>query len=422
VIPRSAGPRRRGLRALAGSGLLALVAGYTALIYYGVGPHPQGGELAWWEPRGFLRTSFLVAPFDGRATPGTAALALPALAAAGGAWLLCRASLARTVALACVLATALFAYYGLSERGPAIWRFFGWRGSAVMGTTAAAVAAAATAPWLAASWLRLGWGLRAAVYLPVALGTVALLRGVTGTDPSLPLAVSPWPAAVVFGLEGGAAALAGVLACTALALAGGRLRERSPGLAAGGFGAAVVAPAGWVALDLGGGMELLAASLGVAALALRASSSATGSPTLGLRSPAGYAGLGALLVAAPLLAGKAWARWDYAVTREERAPAIIEALDAYAEEEGGYPERLGELVEAGYLEHVPEPRVGFAVFGRPRFTYQSFGTDYLLEFPAPGWTQCAYSPPWEEEVAEGDAPGESLPGSWTCPSRPPELW
>jgi len=414
--------RPRNLRAAAGGGLLVLLAAYAALVYYGVGPAPHGGEVPWWQPRGFLHGGFPVARFDGRPGGGVAVLVLPALAGAIGVWALWRASLARTAALACVAATALFAYYGLSSRGPAIWSFFGWQGSAVMLTTAVVAAAAAAAPWLAASWLRLGWALRVAVYLPVALAVVATLRGVTGTNPSLAFGVSPWPAVVLFALEGAAATAAGVLACVALALAGGRLREHSPALAAGGFGAAVVVPTGWVALDLGGGLELLAASIGVAVLALRAATAATGSLTLGLRSPAGYAGVGALLVAAPLLTGKVWSHWDYAVSRDERAAEIIAALETYAEEEGGYPERLRELVKAGYLERVPEPRMGFAFFDRPRFTYQSFGTDYLLEFAAPGWTQCAYSPPWEEEIEEGEAAGESLPGSWTCPSEPPELW
>jgi len=421
VSAPAARTRPRNLRAAAGGGLLVLLAAYTAFVYYGVGPAP-GGEMSWWQPRGFLHGWTPVARFDGRPAGGVAVLVLPALAGAAGVWALWRASLARTAALAGVAATAIFAYYGLSDRGPAIWSFFGWRGSAVMLTTALVVAAAAAAPWLAASWLRLGWALRATVYLPVAFAVVATLRGVTGTNPSLAFAVSPWPAVVLFALEGGAAAVAGVLACVALALAGGRLREQSPGLAAGGFGAAVVVPTGWVALDLGGGLELLAASIGVAALALRAATTATRSLTLGLRSPAGYAGVGALLVAAPLLVGKAWSRWDYAVSRDGRAAEIIAALETYAEEEGGYPERLPELVEAGYLERVPEPRVGFAFFDRPPFTYQNFGTDYLLEFAAPGWTQCAYSPPWEEEIEESEATGESLAASWTCPSEPPELW
>lgn len=421
------GPRPAGRvgRASAGGAVLAILLGYVAMVYYGVGPYPGQAEVPWWQPRGFLRDTALVTRFDGRVAAGVAALALPALALGAGVWVLWRAALARTAALACVLAAGLFAYYGLSSRGPAIWSFFGWRGSAVMALFALVVAAAATAPWLAAAWLRRGPVLRAIVYAPLALAVVAFVRGATGTDPSLAFNVSPWPAVTIFGLEGVAAMLAGVLACVGLALAGARLRDRAPALAAGGFGAALAVPLGWWTLDLGGGLALLAATLGLALVALRAAATATGSATLGLRSPGGYAALGALLVAAPLLVGKAWVRWDYAVTRNDRAQRILDALATYSEREGGYPEELSELVEADLLERVPAPRVGFGVLGAdPRFTYQNFGTDYLLEFSAPGWTQCAYTPPWEEDPVDGDdaAEGESLPGAWTCPSRPPELW
>ena len=47
----------------------------------------------------------------------------------------------------------------------------------------------------------------------------------------------------------------------------------------------------------------------------------------------------------------------------------------------------------------------------------------ILEFSAPRWIQCAYNPPYADEYEEEeDAELEDLGGSWSCPSKPPELW
>ena len=60
--------------------------------------------------------------------------------------------------------------------------------------------------------------------------------------------------------------------------------------------------------------------------------------------------------------------------------------------------------------------------------YQNFGISYLLEFSTPRWVQCAYNPPYQEEDEEDfedeldDEDEGDLPGSWSCPSTPPELW
>ena len=111
-------------------------------------------------------------------------------------------------------------------------------------------------------------------------------------------------------------------------------------------------------------------------------------------------------------------------TRDGRAQQVIDALDAYYAEHELYPEALAELVEAGRLEAIPQPRIGFPLLSDQEFIYQSFGTSYLLEFAAPRWTQCAFNPPYadlaEEEPDEGG--DGDLGGSWSCPSNPPELW
>jgi hypothetical protein len=148
-------------------------------------------------------------------------------------------------------------------------------------------------------------------------------------------------------------------------------------------------------------------------------------------------GIAALLVGVPLFVGAGWARWDYSRTRDTEARRIIDALASYYEKESMYPDELSQLVEAGLLDAVPRPHIGFTLEGKPaEFTYQGFGTSYLLEFSAPRWVQCAYNPPYEEEDGDmeetaadaGDAPAEGddetalSGGAWSCPSKPPELW
>ncbi len=128
----------------------------------------------------------------------------------------------------------------------------------------------------------------------------------------------------------------------------------------------------------------------------------------------------------PVLVGMAVVERDYTFTRDQRAHRITEALQTYYDREDGYPDRLNDLVEAGLLEAVPLPRVGFAFIEQQQFVYQNFGISYLLEFSTPRWVQCAYNPPYqdEEEYEEEELEDEEgdLPGSWSCPSKPPELW
>ena len=101
---------------------------------------------------------------------------------------------------------------------------------------------------------------------------------------------------------------------------------------------------------------------------------------------------------------------------------------AHYEREGGYPDDPGELVALGLLGYVPVPRVGFRFLEEQEFVYQNFGISYLLEFSAPRWVQCAYNPPYQDEDLDEEEPQEelddegALPGSWSCPAKPPELW
>jgi hypothetical protein len=220
-------------------------------------------------------------------------------------------------------------------------------------------------------------------------------------------------------------------------------------VAALGATLAIAIPVAWFVLRLPGGIWMLTATLAVAALALRVDAGAAGNLTMGVRSYSGYVSLGAILVAAPLLLGAVWKRLDYSVTREDRAQAVIDALARFYEREGHYPDALSGLVEAGYLETVPAPRIGLPGLNSEHFQYQNLGSDYLLEFASPGWTQCHYSPPWDEDLDEeyydedyedeAEAFGPTgggvelpesaepeyegpLPGQWSCPAKPPELW
>jgi hypothetical protein len=125
----------------------------------------------------------------------------------------------------------------------------------------------------------------------------------------------------------------------------------------------------------------------------------------------------------PLLSGQILTRLDYAITRDHRAQQLIDALQRHYQRESVYPDRLEELARAGELAEIPRPQIGFGFLDRQEFHYQSFGTSYILEFSAPRWIQCAYNPPYQAEPGEEEEEDlEDLGGSWSCPSKPPELW
>jgi hypothetical protein len=419
----------RPSRGLTGAGALVALAAYGAFVHHGIGPS-RGRALEWWQPRGFLlRGGFDAITDDVRVA--LAVFGLPALVLAALVWYGTRSALARTAAVWLVLGVALCVYYGIAAAG--IWRFFHWRGSAVMWLLALVVAVSLVSPWLAERLERLGGPARAAIYVPALLAVLALMRNATGTDPSLQFAISPWPVVPVFGLEIAAPVICFALACVAVARAG-------LGAGAGAGARAVVsAGAGAAALLLVGAAVARGASLDwklpalAICLAAVALARGRGPEAGGAGGPGRRAALGALLVAVPVLAGLLWVEDDYRVTRDERAARINEALQAHLARTGEYPDRLDDLVAAGLLRGIPEPRVGFAWLDRPHFVYQNFGINYLLEFSAPRWVQCAYNPPYldeedgeEEEFEDEEIPSEEdedgLPGSWSCPSKPPELW
>ena len=440
---RTSEPARpaRVQRALGWACLAALLC-YACLIHHGVGPAPNGAQRHWWQPAGFLLEALQAGPLYFLLVPplrGVALGILPALGLLAGVVLGTRSALARTLGLAAALATLLFLFYGLRPPGPEIWRFFGWRGSLAMCSLAAIVAAAVASPLLAASWLRQAPALRIALYAPVFVGGVLLLRDVTGTDPSLPFAISPWPVVPLFGVERAVPLVAALLACAALGLAVGGRHARGSGLTLSGVAVALAFSTGWAKSLAAEGAAMLTAALALAGLAALLARAARGRDESAGGKAALRVALGILLLAPPVLAGEALAARDWTLTRGERAQQVIDALGRYYAREQLYPDSLEDLVRAKDLPAVPAPRMGSGLLEAGRFSYQSFGTSYLLEFSAPNWVQCAYSPPYAEDDGAGTPPQDGTagdeagpasaaagddgqPGAWSCPSKPPDLW
>jgi hypothetical protein len=435
VSSGEAGYQVRARGPVLGWALLAALFLYACFVHHGVGPPPQSAGAHWYHPRAFLFDCALLAPLLESPVRAMALLGLPALLATGVIAIAGRSAVATALAASCTLATALFLFYGVGAAS--VWKFFHWRGSVVIVLTALCAGFAASAPLLVESWKRRGWALRLALYLPIFLAVLALMRNATGTDPALRFAISPWPAIPVFGLEVAAAFAALAFAGVALGVGSMALARASRGgaaAAAAGIGLGLGAPALllWIGSQAGiFPFEAGAASLcGIAAVSgLGIAAVATirvGEPAADLRRRAGRIATAAALVAAPILAGHALSRHDYTVTRDQQARLIIDALQRYFEREEVYPDSLDELVASADLESVPEPQIGFGLLYAGGFDYQNFGISYILDFPAPRWVQCAYNPPWEDEDEGADGEEEdgdrSLGGAWSCPSAPPELW
>jgi hypothetical protein len=417
----------------AGLAFTAASLAWAALVFYGMGP--EFGDAAWYEPTGWLAVAIRDTDLYPLADELRYALALfggLALLLAAAVLLTTRSAVARLLSAFSVIAVGCFLYYSIEA--PFVWRFFGWRWSASMGLFSLAVAAVLTAPPLAASWLRLPVWARALTYLPVAFGVLAYERNVTGTDQSLRFALSPWPVVQIFGIEligtclgalvlgvGAALWIAGTGSGTPWA------RRAAGGVLAGALPALALFVGSEQNLRPGGaGSRALLMLAATGALTFAAAASGLGGDRARRAARVRHWTLGGLLVLAPVLIGQLWARRDYEVTRDDRAERVIDALAARYSEEGIYPDSLQELVDAGALDEVPSPRIGFALLGRQEFVYQSFGTSFLLEFSAPRWIQCAYNPPYPDEYDDEEEDEEADDGlgagSWSCPSKPPELW
>lgn len=423
--------------AWAGWILTALLLAYAALLHKGIGPIPRNLESNWYNPSTFLLGALLASgPGAAMESVGSAIalLALPALATAVAVFFTTRSALARMLSTASVIAVAVFVYYGV--QAPGVWRFFHWRWSACVVLFSLCLGAALTAPLLAESWKRRGWPLRLILYLPLFAAAVVFERNVTGTDETLLFAISPWPVVQVFGLEVFASIIAVLLVGVAIGLwMVSRGLERTPGeLIALSVVAAVLAPAipaaalwlgsryGLVPFRAGPVLLVATAAIALASLVI-AAKLGVGRGSGKLTRRARIWALGGLLLGMPLLVGQSLTRLDYTTTRDVRAGQLIDALQRHYDEQSIYPEKLEELVASGDLAEVPRPRIGFAWLSQQDFLYQSFGISYILEFSAPRWIQCAYNPPYQDEYEEEEEEElEDLGGSWSCPSKPPELW
>lgn len=434
------GPHRRRLGGALGWVFVALELAYVIALHQGIAPAPGGFPTEWWHPtRSWLAVDW-IADLLGQPLRASVFAALPAAALAAGVAACTASATARWLALSGVTASLLFGFYGF---GPVrVWEFFHWRGSLVIVTIAASLGGALASPWLARSWLARSPAWRAALYLPVVAAVVVLLRHTTGTDEALAFNFSPWPAVTIFGLEIGAYAVIGWLLGIAIGVAGVAEWRRGPVWAIAAVAVGAGWPILWMLARFGSLPDGTTGALVVATCASIALASVTRGPSRAarLRRRAALVALGALLAFVPLFVGRALSTGDYTVTRYVRAQRIIDALHSYYEKRGGYPDELPELVELGYLDSIPRPRVGFdfvnavAGFEPVKFSYQSLGSSYVLEFEFTEWVQCAYNPPWEDEeeyddeVASADD-GDSedwddgqLGEAWSCPESRPELW
>jgi len=395
-----------------------------------MGPARRSSELRWFEPRGFLRDSLSALELgDGIAGPALL-VALPALALTLAVFFTTRSAVARFLATSATVAVICVAGYGLLASG--VWRFFHWRWSASIALFAVVAGGALTAPVLARSLRERGWPLRVLLYTPVFVLLVAFERNATGTDPNLPFAVSPWPVVQVMGLETFATGIAFALLGASQGLwSFANLRESAGRGGALAVGVVVAAAFPALCIGIGAGQGLLPFQMGPGVLWVVGGLSVAILATCSVRQLGRPARLaergrllqwGAILLGVPLILGQTLTRLDYNQTREVRAQSVIDGLARYYETEREYPNELEGLVDAGVLDEVPRPRIGF--LGAQEFAYQNFGTNYLLEFSAPRWIQCAYNPPWEEELLDEEdlEEAESLGGAWSCPKKPPELW
>ena len=427
--PEGTPTTRPGLAAYGGWLLATVSLGLVFFVHRGLGPEFAVVQ----EP--FATAGFLRGKTPPQAGPTVLLYGGIAAALAVGVFLTTRSAVARFLSVASLAGVALFAVFAAGNAQA--WNFFGWRWSGSIAGFASIAGAALCAPLLAHALRAQALPVRFLLYGSVFLAVLIVERDLTGTDPNLPLALSPWPVLQVFGLEVVATFIAALWVGVGLGLL--LLARRPPIwlrgplalLVAAGLPLATVRIGSWVGLlpfEVGGGSFVASAALGTLVLGLslaRPGAPDPGSP--GLEARGMRCLFGGVLLALPLLVGQSLARLDYATTRDDRAAAVIDGLQAWIDREGTYPETLEEMVEAGDLPSAPRTRIGFGVLSDRAFTYQNFGTDYLLEFSAPRWTQCAYNPPWtaalsEEERAELEPEDLAEVGAWSCPQRPPELW
>jgi hypothetical protein len=403
-------------------------------VFLGAGatPSERAGAVPWWKPAGWARSlewealaplqqigaDTVQARHEGRFEPRSliplGLFSAPAVAMVVLGFALFRSPLVRASLLALGLALCAFAYYGWLD--VETWQDYGWRWPAVLLATSAYLALFALAPAIVAELAARPLAVRVAALLAFVVPIYVLSIEVTGTNPTLQWNLSPWPTVtlygfLLFGLLWGVVHLAaGIGLVVRDRLAGAR------GVALAALVAAVVALAlRWIPFESVSALRLLALAVPAAALA------AIAGRGLGARtSAASFVVAGALLIAS-IKAGQWHAEWFLARGRDGIAPEVIAALERYRAAHDAYPPTLDALLPE-QLAEIRQPRIGWLDWDEEVFTYTELGDSFLLEFSGPLWVQCAYSPPYEEEVAEAEAGGEKLEAAWSCERKPPRLW
>lgn len=421
--PASASPLLRAL----GWILAAIAIAYTVFIHQGLAVPPNGMVTEWWHATGFLRDWESVGSWLDRPRFGIVMLSLPAALLTLLVFLSTPSAIARTAAISSTVTVSIMSFYGLSS-ALRIWEFFHWRGSLVIVLTGLAVGCTLGAPWLAGSWLRLKGRWKLVTYLPVFFAVASIMRNATGTDEDLFFNVSPWPAIPVLGLDIGSYTIVGLMIGLAVGLAILSREEQAPARKVLGFAIGAVIPLLWFDYRFPHTeVRILVVGLALCALILAlALVTRSSGRRQELRRRAAHLAAGAALVALPLLSGGVLADADHARIRNVQAEALIEALSRYYHDEYEHPESLEALVEGGYLDEIPEPRIGFQIYyalgwlDPLGFEYRNLGSSYVLEFSSTEWVTCLYNPPWEpiegeeEEEEEEVSPEESQARLETC--------
>ena len=410
----------------------ALAVGYYEFLGAGATPSERATAAGWWKPAGWARSldwewlaplqrigdDTVQARHEGRFEPRSliplGLFSAPALALVALGFALFRAALARAALLALGLALCAFAYYGWLDLET--WQDYQWRWPAVLLSTAGYLAVFALAPAIVEAVRARSIALQVAAGLAFAAPIYLLSIEVTGTNPSLPWNLSPWPTVtlygfLLFGLLFGVIHLAAGLGLV--------VRARLPnarGVAVGALVAAAVA----VALQRIPFAETTALRLAVLAIPAALAVLLAGRGASRRVSRVSFLVAGLLLIGSIKL-GQWHAERFLARARDEIAPEVIAAIERYHAQHDAYPPELTALVPE-QLAAIRQPRIGWLDRDEEVFTYTDLGDSFLLEFSGPLWVQCAYSPPFQEEGEDAEAPGETLEASWSCERKPPRLW
>jgi hypothetical protein len=431
---------------------VAYVAVFLAVgvsYYYFLGPAPTPSErreaVGWWRPTGLAHESesAWLAPLqqigrdaqqarhEGRSEPRglipLALFSLPVIALVALGFALFRAPLWRVGALALGLALCAFSYYGWLD--PETWQDYSWRWPATLLSTTSFVALFALAPALVARVARRRSALLQGLALAAWFTSIYFLSTeVTGTNPRLEWNISPWPTLTLYGFQLVGLTLGTVYLAAGIGLlARGAPASRPRTLAAALLASALAAALVWLPFSQIGPLTIAVLALPAAVIA-----AAVGrDPATRGRPGAAYAVAGLLILAAIKL-GQWQGEHFLATSRDEVAPRVIAAIERYRKDHDSYPDELPQLLPA-YLPAIPLPRVGWFDTEDAAFIYTNLGDSFLLEFPGIVWMQCAYSPAYKEETREeakptaaaapsGGGEHESLEASWSCESKPPQLW